>query len=254
MTPSKSRRLENRVALITGIGSGMGRVAATRFASEGALVVGCDLHAQASATTVDEVRATGASIECMAPVDLGDPEQARRWVSEAAAIHGRIDILYNNASAARFGAIGEMTDEDWFFTIRNELDLVAHVTRAAWPHLCKQGGVIINIASAAAHSGEPTGLAHSATKGAVLAMTKVMATEGAAHGIRAVSISPGAIETPGASAQLNIPEVKQAILSRTRVPRFGQPEEIVAMAAFLASDEAGYITGRDYLVDGGMIP
>jgi NAD(P)-dependent dehydrogenase (short-subunit alcohol dehydrogenase family) len=240
------------VALITGTGNGMGRAAATRFASEGALVIGCDLEAEASAATTTEVRGAGGVMDAMAPVDLGDPDQARAWVAGALAIHGRIDILYNNASACRFATIAAMTDDDWYFTIRNELDLVAHVTRAAWPHLCARGGVIINTASVAGHGGGPGGLGHSTTKAGVLAMTKVMAAEGGPHGVRAVSISPGMIETPGSAQQLSMPGVRDALLARSLVPRVGTPEEIAGVAVFLASDEASFITGADYLVDGGL--
>lgn len=247
-----AERLKDRVALITGTGKGMGRAAALRFASEGAMIVGCDLDASANAQTIADVRTAGSVMDGMAPVDLGDPDQAREWVASAAAIHGRIDILYNNASACRFAMIDAVTDEDWFFTVRNELDLVAHVTRAAWPHLCRNGGVIINAASVAGHGGGPGGFCHSTTKAGVLAMTKVMAAEGAPHGIRAVSISPGMIETPGSAHQLSMPGVKDALLARSLIPRIGQPEEIAGVATFLASDEAAFITGTDILVDGGL--
>jgi meso-butanediol dehydrogenase / (S,S)-butanediol dehydrogenase / diacetyl reductase len=247
-----TKRLQGRVALITGTGKGMGRAAALRFAAEGALVIGSDLDAEANAATTADVRAAGGVMESMAPVDLGDPNQARKWVADAVAVHGRIDILYNNASACRFVAIDKMTDDDWYFTVRNELDLVAHVTRAAWPHLCKNGGVIINTASVAGHGGGPGGLGHSATKAGVMAMTKVMAAEGGPHGVRAVSISPGMIETPGSSEQLSMPGVRDALMARSLVPRIGSPDEIAGVAAFLASDEASFITGADYLVDGGL--
>jgi NAD(P)-dependent dehydrogenase (short-subunit alcohol dehydrogenase family) len=230
----------------------MGRAAALRFAAEGARIIGCDLDAEANAATTSDVRAAGGTMDGMAPVDLGDPDQARKWIKDAVAIHGRIDILYNNASACRFATIDRMTDDDWYFTVRNELDLVAHVTRAAWSHLCRNGGVIINTASVAGHGGGPGGLGHSATKAGVLAMTKVMAAEGAPHGIRAVSISPGMIETPGSSEQFSLPGVRDALLARSLVPRIGKPEEIAGVAAFLASDEASFITGADYLVDGGL--
>jgi len=245
-------RLEDRVALITGTGKGMGRAAALRFAAEGAWVVGCDLDAAANEETIAAVRAAGGVMDGMSPVDLGDPDQARAWVGSAVAIHGRIDILYNNASACRFATIDTMTDDDWYFTVRNELDLVAHVTRAAWRHLCKRGGVIINTASVAGHGGGPGGFGHSTTKAGVLAMTKVMAAEGGPHGVRAVSISPGMIETPGSSGQLSLPGVRDALLARSLVPRIGTAAEIAGVAVFLASDEAAFITGADYLVDGGL--
>ncbi|WP_416975961.1 SDR family NAD(P)-dependent oxidoreductase, partial [Streptomyces sp. 4F14] len=148
-----------------------------RFAAAGAVVVGCDVDEKAHSQTVAEVEAAGGVMDGQAPVDLGDRAEATAWVEGAVREHGRIDVVYNNASSARFGPVMSVTDEDWRFTLRNELDLVFYVTRAAWPHLAKQGGVIINVASVAAHRGNPGVpiLAHAATKGAVLAMTRQLA-------------------------------------------------------------------------------
>lgn len=246
-------RLLGKFAAITGTGSGQGRAAAVRFAREGAIVVGCDRDAAANEHTVTAVRDAGGEMIGMGPVDLGNPEQARRWVSDALAVGGRIDVLYNNASACRFATIDELTDDDWHFTIRNELDLLWYVTKAAWPALCAHGGVILNTASVAAHGGGPTGLAHATTKAGVLAMTRVMAAEGAAHGVRAVSITPGAIETNGSAERLSAPGVREAILARSLIPRLGSAEEIAGVAAFLASDEAAFITGTEVVVDGGLL-
>ncbi|MGX1675502.1 SDR family NAD(P)-dependent oxidoreductase [Streptomyces sp. NPDC055400] len=247
-------RLEGRVALITGTGGGMGRAAALRFAEDGAVVVGCDLNVEANDETATTVRAAGGRMTTAAPVDLGDSTAARTWVEQAVAEHGRLDIVYNNASAARFGPVGAIPLDDWHFTVRNELDLVFHVTQAAWPHLTERGGVVINIASMAGHTASRTVpmLAHAATKGAVLAMTRQLAAEGAQHGIRAVSISPGVVETPGTAAQFADPAVRDALTAQLLVPRPGLPRDIVGLAAFLASDEASYITGADFVVDGGM--
>lgn len=250
-----SGRLKGKVALITGTGGGQGREAALRFAAEGAVVVGCDIDGQANEGTVALVHEAGGRMSGTAPVDLGDPEQARRWVEGAAAEHGRIDILYNNASAARFGTVAGLSVEDWRFTIRNELDLVFYTTKFAWPFLAVQGGVIVNIASVAGWGGSAhAGLvAHAATKGAVVALTRQLALEGAGQGIRAVSISPGFILTPGTAKALENPAVLQGILSHIPLNRPGQPVEVVGLALFLASDDASYITGSDFIVDGGMM-
>jgi meso-butanediol dehydrogenase / (S,S)-butanediol dehydrogenase / diacetyl reductase len=245
-------RLEGKIALITGTGSGMGRGAAVRFAHEGAVVVGCDLNAPGNAETVALVEAAGGRMDGKAPVDLGDFAQCQAWVDEAVATHGRIDILWNNASAVVFATIEGMSVEEWDFSIRNEQSIVFFATKAAWPHLVASRGVIINTASVAGHGGGPGGIAHSATKAAVLAMTHVMAGEGAAHGIRAVSISPGVIETPGSAEQLAIPGATEMLLARSLVPRLGQPDDIASVAVFLASEEASFVTGADFLVDGGL--
>jgi meso-butanediol dehydrogenase / (S,S)-butanediol dehydrogenase / diacetyl reductase len=245
-------RLEGKIACITGTGSGMGRSAAVHFAAEGALVVGCDLNAEGNAETIALVEDIGGHMDGRAPVDLGDFEQCKSWIDQAVATHGRLDILWNNASAVVFATIDQMTVEEWDFSIRNELSIVFFVTKAAWQHLAANGGVIINTASVAGHGGGPGGIAHSATKAAVLGMTHVMAAEGAAHGIRAVSISPGAIETPGSAEQLAIPGATEALLARSLIPRLGQPDDIARAAVFLASDDASFVTGADFLVDGGL--
>lgn len=251
-----NRRLEGRVALITGSGGGQGRAGALRFAQEGALVIGCDLLKGENEETVAMVQATGGAMTGMAPVDLGDPEAARAWVESAAARHGRIDIVYNNASAPAAVAMPDGSIENWRSTIRNELDLVFYVTKYAWPYLAKRGGVIINTASTSAYvsSRAPGALAHCAAKGGVLAMTRAFATDGAAAGIRAISISPGPIKTPGAiKAFFHIPGAEEATIKQLLVNRVGTSEDVAALAVFLASDEAGFITGTDIVIDGGMI-
>lgn len=248
-------RLEGKVALITGTGGGQGRVAALRFAQEGAIVVGGDVKDEGSQETVAQVTAAGGQMTATAPLDLGDPDAARAWVDAAAREHGRIDIVYNNASAARFGAIDELSIEDWHFTIRNELDIVFYVTRAAWPHLRERGGVVVNIGSIAGMAGQrhTPQIAHSATKGAVIALTRQLAAEGAAHGIRVVCISPGAIETPGTAEFFAQPEVREALLAGQLIDRVGQPGDVVELAVHLASDAASFITGTNFVVDGGVV-
>jgi meso-butanediol dehydrogenase/(S,S)-butanediol dehydrogenase/diacetyl reductase len=248
-----SDSLRGRVALITGTGGGMGRVAAQRFAEEGAIVVGCDLDAERHAETVALVEQAGGQMTGGAPVDLGDPDQARAWVDEAFAAHGRIDIVFNNASAARFGGIEEIPLEDWHFTIRNELDLVFYVTKFAWPHLRVNGGVVINTGSIAGLKGTRVlgQTPHSATKGAVIALTRQLAVEGSEHGIRAVSISPGAIETPPTAELFADETARGMLLGAQLVKRVGQPQDIVEMAVFVASDAAGFMTGVNLVVDGG---
>jgi meso-butanediol dehydrogenase / (S,S)-butanediol dehydrogenase / diacetyl reductase len=254
--PAYTQRLSDKVALITGIGGGQGREAAVRFAAEGATVVGCDINGAAAKETLSAVRDAGldADIEST-DVDLGDPEQARAWVEGGAERHGRIDIVYNNGSAARVGSIADLSVEDWRFTIRNELDLVFFVTKYAWPVLIRSGGgVVINTASAAGWIGNRSVpfVAHMATKGGVIAMTRQLAAEGGPVGIRAFSISPGTIVTPGTADVLAVPEVRDALVAQSLIPRLGMPADVISLAVFLASDEAGYITGADFVVDGGL--
>jgi NAD(P)-dependent dehydrogenase (short-subunit alcohol dehydrogenase family) len=248
-------RLQGKVALITGTGGGQGRAAALRFAREGAIVVGCDFNAAAHEETAALLQAEGLRLYGYAPVDLGDHEQAKAWIESAVAEHGAIDILYNNASAARFGPISEFSIEDWHYTIRNEIDLLFYTTKYAWRQLAERRGVIINVSSTAAWGGSKVAgiAAHSAAKGAVVSFTRQLAVEGAPVGIRAISLSPGFVATPGTAAFLENPAARAALLDGVLMDRPGEPEEIVALAVFVASSEASFITGSDFVIDGGLL-
>lgn len=249
------KRLEGKIALITGTGGGQGRAAALRFAREGATVVGCDLDQQSHNETYNIMHSEGLQLHGKAPIDLGDADQAKAWVEGAAEQFERIDILYNNASATRFGPIDEFSVDDWHFVIRNELDLVFYTTRYAWQYLARQGGTIINIASTAAWCGSKlTGkAAHSAAKGAVVSFTRQLAVEGAPAGIRAISISPGFVKTPGTAPFIENPEIRRKLLDGVLLDRPGESEEVAALAAFIASGEATYMTGSDVVIDGGLL-
>ncbi len=249
-------RLSGKVALITGVGGGIGAAAAARFAAEGARVVGCDLDADGAARTEGEVRAAGGEIEVMGGVDLGDAGQARAWVDQAVATYDGIDVLFNNASAQRFGALDELSVDDWDFTMRNELNLVYYTVRAAWPHLkAYGGGSIINVGSIAALRGVefmPQN-AHSAAKGGVIALTLQLVVEGGPLGIRSNVISPGLVETPNTAPMLADPpeRLRRIVLDRIPLGRHGRPEDIVNAAVFLASDESSWMSGANLVVDGG---
>ena len=252
-----SARLAGKVALITGTGGGQGRAAALLFAREGATVVGCDVKSEGAAETVAMVSAAGGAMTSTHPVDLGDPVASRRWVAEAADLHDGFDILYNNAAAPKFASIADMSDEDWHFTVRNELDLMFYVCSAAWPHLiARGGGVIINTGSISGMSAlppTPGNFAHAATKGGVIAMTRELALEGGPHGIRANSISPGMVESPATAFQLENPRFRSDWLAAITVDRTGRPEDVAKLALFLASDESDWITGTNVVVDGGYM-
>jgi NAD(P)-dependent dehydrogenase (short-subunit alcohol dehydrogenase family) len=250
-----SGRLVGKVALVTGTGGGIGRATAETFAREGAHVIGCDLNPGPSQETVDLVRAAGGRMDAIAPVDLSTEAGAARWVDEAVALGGGVDILVNNASAIRFGAIDELSYEDWSFTIRNELDIVFLVTKAAWPHLvARGGGSIVNIGSISGSRGAwfmPQN-AHGAAKGGVLALTSHLVVEGGPHGIRVNAVSPAMTETPHTSPMLNDPDgPSQQILSRVPLRKWGQAQDVANAILFLASDEAAHVTGANIPVDGG---
>lgn len=249
--------LNGKVVLISGSGGGMGRAAALEFARFGATVVGCDLNEKAAAETVELVAAAGGRMHSVQPVDLTTEEGAKRWIDEAVAFGGGIDVLYNNASVPRVGPWDQLSYEDWRFAMTYELDIVYLPTHAAWPHLvARGGGVVINVASVAAHRGARFvhQHAHGAAKGGVLAFTKQLMVSGIPHGIRAVSISPGMIVTPATEPVLAALDqaARQRLYDAIPCGRFGKPEEVARVAAFLASDAAGYINGTDIAIDGGV--
>jgi NAD(P)-dependent dehydrogenase (short-subunit alcohol dehydrogenase family) len=247
--------LDDKVVLITGTGGGQGRVAALTFAREGAKVIGCDIKTAGNDETVDLVRQAGGEMTGIAAVDLTNPEQAERFVENAAEAYGGLDVVYNNAAMQYFGPMPDFSIEAWRGTIAGELDIPFFVSKFAWPHLvARGGGVIINVASLAGliAGAVPPMVAHCAANAGVIAMTRQFALEGAPHGIRAVAISPGPVLTPASDRDLGDNQVmRDAIISKTLLKRFAQPEEIVELAAFLASDRATYITGANYVVDGG---
>lgn len=248
-------RLADKVALITGTAGGQGRAAALRFAAEGATVAGCDVKADGAAETLEMVRASGGRMTSTHPLDLADEAAVQDWVDDVAARHGGIDIVYNNAGSTRFATIEATTYTDWSFTMRNELDIVFLVTKHAWRHLvARGGGSVLLVGSTAGISGSMTNtrIAHTATKGGVVAMTKQLAAEGAAHGIRVNCISPGMIRTPATEGDLLAADHPMRTIARA-IPlgRIGDPEEVARCALFLASDDASYVTGANLVVDGG---
>ncbi|WP_231598961.1 SDR family NAD(P)-dependent oxidoreductase [Corynebacterium occultum] len=241
---------------MTGIGGGMGRVTARLFAREGATVIGCDLDSDSAAETVRLVEADGGSIESSAPVDLSDRNDIDKWISETISRHGRIDVLYNNASLPRFAPFAETSTEDYLFTIQNELHLVWHACQAAWPHLAEVGGAIVNIGSGAGFQGVRSlpQSAHAAAKGAVLGLTRQLAAEGVASGIRVNCVSPGVMATPPVLAMFkefgdNAPVAP--IIERTIDGKPGDPHAVAYAGLYLASDEAKWVTGSHLVVDGG---
>jgi NAD(P)-dependent dehydrogenase (short-subunit alcohol dehydrogenase family) len=251
-----SSRLDGRVCLITGTGGAMGNATALTFAREGALVVGCDVAVEPAEQTLEAVKAAGGQMVSLQPCILSDPAECKRFVDFAVGEFGRIDVLFNLAGRSHFGRVESVTDEEWDAARREEVDLIFYVTRAAWPHLIATGGVVVNMASL---NGQLSfkglaSLSHTTNKAAILGMTRQLAMEGSAHGIRVNSISPGLIVSGANRAHLNEGEggFAREMVERTLLGRLGDPEDVANLALFLASSESSYITGVDIVIDGGM--
>jgi NAD(P)-dependent dehydrogenase (short-subunit alcohol dehydrogenase family) len=248
-------RLEGKAVVITGTGGGgTGRAAALRFAAEGARVVGCDIVGDGAEETVQLVRAAGGEMVSLQPCDLTDPRQAAALVALAVDTYSRIDVLYNNAATGHFAPVGEMTFEQFQYTMDRLVTIVFHTTDAAWPHLVQaRGGTIVNTASVGGMRGSKGNgaLALAAGKGGIIAMTRQLASEGGRHGIRANSISPGFVETPVTRELLRDDAFRAAVEDKLMLGRWGQPQDIAGAALFLASDESSWITGANLVIDGG---
>jgi NAD(P)-dependent dehydrogenase (short-subunit alcohol dehydrogenase family) len=248
-------RLDGKVAVITGAGSGIGRVAASLFAAEGAQVVVADVLGDQAEAAVAEIEANGGSAKAVA-VDVSDEDQVRSMVRVAVDTYGSLDVLFNNAGIfpGDDGGILDTPPETWERVMQVNLKGVWLGCRAAVPAMLDSGGgSIVNVASFVALVGAATAqIAYTASKGGVLAMTRELAVEYARQGIRANSICPGPIETPLLAELLADPERRQRRLVHIPIGRFGRPEEIANAALFLASDDASFVTGSALVVDGGI--
>ncbi|GAB3109573.1 SDR family oxidoreductase [Aestuariicella hydrocarbonica] len=253
------KEFNDKVVLITGTGGQVGRVAAQMFALAGAKVLGCDIATEPAEETCRRVNEMGGEMQSLAPLDLANPVEAQRWVDEAIALWGRIDVLFHIAAGIAIAPFNEASIEHWDLTIRNELTIAYVASRAVWPHMLKQKkGVIVCLSSIAGHlelAGFPA-VAHGAANAGLQALTRMLAAQGAPHGIRAVSISPGLIANPDALSSPTLDEyglpIARPLWRHAPLGRPARAAEIVETALFIASDRASYITATDIAVDGGM--
>jgi NAD(P)-dependent dehydrogenase (short-subunit alcohol dehydrogenase family) len=248
-------RLDGKVAVITGAGSGIGRVAASLFAAEGAQVVVADVIGNQAEAAVAEIESAGGTATAVT-VDVSDEAQVESMIDRAVRAYGGVHVLFNNAGIFPDddGGILDTPPETWQKVMDVNLKGVWLGCRAAVPAMLDSGGgSIVNVASFVALVGAATAqMAYTASKGGVLAMTRELAVEYARRGIRANSICPGPIETPLLAELLSDPERRQRRLVHIPIGRFGRPEEIAKAALFLASDDASFVTGSALVVDGGI--
>jgi 2-hydroxycyclohexanecarboxyl-CoA dehydrogenase len=244
-------RLEGRTVLVTGGASGIGAATARRLSAEGARVAVGDLD-------VDRAQAVAAEIDGAATaLDVADTASVARAVAAATDALGPIDVLVNNAGTDRFGFFVHTDEALWDHVLGVNLRGVLACTHAVLPTMHERGGVIVNVASEAGRVGSQGSATYSAAKAGVIGFTKAIARESARFGVRCNAVAPGPIETPllnSAREQLGElgARLKQAMIDATAVHRIGEPDEVAAVIAFLASDDASYVTGQTVNVSGGL--
>jgi NAD(P)-dependent dehydrogenase (short-subunit alcohol dehydrogenase family) len=246
------RRLEDRIALVTGAGAGIGRAVASTFAREGAHVIVSDIDGEtAKAAAASIVKANGAATAHQA--DVTDTAQVKALMAKIGAAHGRLDVLVNNAGVGERSDFRHLSDDAWDRVWKVNLDGTVRCAREAFELLRASGHAsVINLSSIMAAKHTRQMAVYSATKGAVLALSRSLAVEYAPYGIRVNTLLPGYVETALIGRYISNPMIAKGLLAQTPLKRFGTPEDIANAALFLASDEAAYITGAALNVDGGM--
>lgn len=259
-------RLEDKVCLITGAGSGIGRASALLFAAEGARVAVADVDVDAAAETVRLIaeRSGEQPADADPPVarafrvDVTDPADCEALAADVVAAWGRIDVLFNNAGIAGIGLLHETSVELWDRVMAVNVRGVFLVARAVLPHMIAAGaGSIVNMSSCIAEIGLANRASYAASKGAVLSLTRQMQADYAAHGIRVNALLPGTIHTPFVDRYLrdsyDDPAAGLETLKKRQLTGdLGRPEDVAAAALYLASDEARFVLGSGLFVDGGV--
>jgi NAD(P)-dependent dehydrogenase (short-subunit alcohol dehydrogenase family) len=250
--------LADKVCLITGGGSGIGQASALAFAAEGATVAVGDVDIQAATATIEAIATAAGQPASAHHVDVTDPDATLALAADVVAAHGRIDVLFNNAGIAGVGMVHDTSVELWDLVMAVNVRGVFLVARAVVPHMMAAGrGSIINMSSTIAEIGLANRASYAASKGAVLALTRQMQADYAAHGIRVNALLPGTIHTPFVDRYLrdsyDDPVAGLEALKRRQLTGdLGRPEDVAMAALYLASDESRFVLGSAMYVDGGV--
>ncbi|MCY1395489.1 Glucose 1-dehydrogenase 1 [compost metagenome] len=246
-----SKRLQGKIAFVTGAGSGIGEATALRFAEEGATVVLCGRRIEPLQGVQEKIQAQGGQAE-IAVADVSDEQAYVGALQATAQRHGRLDILVNNAMAYTWGGIDAMTTADWHANFATTVDGTFWGTRTAMQLMKEQGGgSIVNIASICGLFGTAWMAGYSAAKAAVINFSRAAASEGAPHNIRCNVIIPGVVDTPATAGMLGDAKTRSNTEKVIPMKRVGLPVELANAILFLASEEASYVTGASLAVDGG---
>ena len=246
-----SKRLQGKIAFITGAGSGIGEATALRFAEEGATVVLCGRRIEPLQGVQEKIQALGGQAE-IAVADVSNEQAYVGALQATAQRHGRLDILVNNAMAYTWGGIDTMTTADWHANFSTTVDGTFWGTRTAMQLMKEQGGgSIVNIASICGLFGTAWMAGYSAAKAAVINFSRAAASEGAPHNVRCNVIIPGVVDTPATAGMLGDAKARTNTEKVIPMKRVGLPVELANAIVFLASDEASYVTGASLAVDGG---
>lgn len=248
-------KLEGKVALVTGSSGGIGQAIAIRLAAEGAdIIIDYRSHPEGAEETKAKVEASGRK-GLVVKADLGVVSDVRQMVAEGIEHFGKLDILVNNAGLEKNADFWEVTEEDYDSVVNVNLKGVFFATQAIVQHLkqTNRPGKIINISSVHEELPFPHFTSYCASKGGVKMMMRNLAVELGSLGITINNVAPGAIETPINKSLMNDPDKLNAVLNNIPLRRLGQPNDVAALVAFLASSDANYITGSTFFVDGGLL-
>lgn len=242
-------RLQNKVALITGAGSGMGEAEALRFGKEGAIVIATDINEEAVKNVVEQIKSAGGQALAFKH-NVASHADWKSIMSEVKTSYGKLDILVNNAGISLAKPFEDQTEDDWSFTYGININGVMFGMQEALPLMEENGGSIVNISSISALTGMAGAGAYTASKGAVRSITKAAAVDYGKKNIRVNSVHPGYIVTPMSAPSME--QYKDYFLTQVALPNLGNAEEVANAVLFLASDEASHITGIELAVDGGV--